>query len=299
MPINKEDIINAYAFTISTESLGPIRVWRIPVEKVFLEVIKRFRGISEVPANEFVRTLIPLAATHLNPENERQKGDPVTADEAGKLTDEELEQISLEVIKHHTYLFEDHENPMFEKGEDKQGRVLVGVSPGKLEIPKKPGESDCQYLRRLINDFSERKDRAAQKSISKTLSRLDEENARIGRSITDSIDSIRMQSLQDPMKEMHSSFLIPPDPQYTTNERLNEALDILEDQREIYDATAKSIERLTELALTWEKSAKENSEQSSLQVRTSNNFAKWALIVAVVSLIVSVIGIIVSVIIAH
>jgi len=61
-----------------------------------------------------VRCLVCLIGRHLDPNNERQRGEVLTGDEALKLSDRELELLAEGIIQHHTYLFEDQENPNFE-----------------------------------------------------------------------------------------------------------------------------------------------------------------------------------------
>ncbi|MFP5263723.1 MAG: hypothetical protein ACLGJB_17725 [Blastocatellia bacterium] len=73
MPAIAEEYHNKYAFTMTVESLGVIRVWRI--QQVYgISVIKK-RVDSEDSFNGylFMQYLVSNFATHLNLENEKKR----------------------------------------------------------------------------------------------------------------------------------------------------------------------------------------------------------------------------------
>jgi hypothetical protein len=263
MPAIAEDYNNYLAFTLPTESLGPIRIWKFSGQEVIWEVEKQFRNLDSASDIEFMRVFVSFAAKHLDPEREKREGKPITADEANKLTEDELEMIAGETIKRHIYLFEDRGKTDGEQGVSEKGEKLTSAAPVLLDIPKEETESNVHYLRRLIVLLSEREEIAHEnrlKLISKTLEQFSASNSRI------------MEDLKESLNFTPRIIGLPPNPQHKTNEILNDVLENLVHQKEFNKAsvesirgTTTSVERIERRVENWEKKFDENITKSGKQ----------------------------------
>jgi hypothetical protein len=263
MPAIAEDYNNYCAFTLTAESLGPLRVWWFKAEKIVWEVIKRFRKFDSASDSDFMMVFVSTAAKHLNLEREKREGEPITAEEANKLTDDELELIAGETIKHHIYLFEDRGETVYEQGVSEKGEELTGVSPSKLDIPKEESESNVHYLRRLILLLSEREKLERERSLevlSKSVSKWNDVSLGFPNKLSESLS------------RMNSYVIAPPtNPQHTTNQKLEDVLEVLAGQKELNEQMVRAIEK--------------NSGESSRQVKISNTIAFLALLIALLTLL--------------
>jgi hypothetical protein len=280
MPVILEDLINRYAFTMSTESLGKIRVWKLEGRFLVLETKIAFKKAGDFDGLRFMKLLVSQYATHLNTEKERKKGESITKEEADKLTKEDGEQIAEEIIKQHTYLFVDRNYPVYtphppnEKGEE-----LMEVADTKLDIPRNEGESPSHHLYRLVEALGEREKIASQKatdSIAKTLKNIGEMTSGLGAAVTKSI-------MPDPRV-----LLPPPDPQHKTNRILENVQEILSAQKQVNEATAQSIGKLEKRGETWETMFRDSATQSAKQVRFANRVAVISVVVTIIAILITI-----------
>lgn len=265
MALIVEDYNNYCAFTISTESLGPIRVWKFKAEKIVWESKLRFRMRDNLPATDFIRVFVSVAARHLNLEREKQEGEPITADEANKLTEDELEMISGETIKHHKYLFEDRGKPDHTQHTNKEGKEILNISYEKLDIPQNESESNNEYLRRLILLLSEREkieEKRSREMMSKSFSELTDANSRISNSLIESFNNLNTYAFIPP----------PPNPQHKTNQILEDLLENSSQQSRFNEAvvnsvgtTANAVNRIEKWVEGWEQKFDKDSVKAERQ----------------------------------
>jgi hypothetical protein len=152
---NVEDFENHYAFTISTETLGPIRMWEID-RSVLSALRKKYNVMGSAPTDEFVANVISLAGRFLNTADEREKGQAISGERASELTEIDLERLSDEIVKHHRYLFQDRTNPQLEQISSEPGNSRVQMTMPQLRFRKRRKETSRQYLQRLIHSLDER-----------------------------------------------------------------------------------------------------------------------------------------------
>lgn len=279
---NLEDYQNEYAFTMSVESLGPIRVWTIDDAGLLILLTRKVR--ERIEGCSFMKVLVSKCATHLKPDNEREKGEKISLKEAEKLSPEETEQIAEEIIKHHEYLFVDRNTTVFTQlPPNEQGEELCDISEKNLDIPRNEEEAASDYLYRLVLALSEREE-IGRKALTESVSKLTSNFSGLG---TGFAESFKMPS--------YPVILPPPNPQHTTNEILRDVLKNLDNQNEINketaqtnEVTAKLVERLEKRVESWEKKFDEGSIKAGKQVRFANRVAVFfgilTLIIALLSI---------------
>lgn len=247
MAIIAEEYHNKYAFTMST-SIGLIRIWSLRGHSVSSKLRDKFVLITRASTDDFIRTLIALAATHLNLENEKNDGEPITEEEISKLSEEELEQISSEIIKHHTYLLKDRES----------------------QDDKKENESDQQYLQRLVAEQYDRDTQAALKalaSFSTGIPTLKDLAAGVEAMINNTVGNISKSPIKVPESDLLSpKYLLPaPNPQHATNQKLDRVIETLVAQNRFNEQSVVSMERIEKRVEAWEKKSDENSTKTGQQ----------------------------------
>jgi hypothetical protein len=227
-----EGFLNSYAFTMTPESFGRIRVWKIEGRKLIRIVRRNYETRQSIGGYPFMKVLVVNCATHLNPDNERAKGESITAEEAERLSPEEAEQIAEEIIKHHEYLFEDQNRFVPTDGAlDAQGNFLTKISLEKVEFEREDGKTASEYLYGLVLGLSEREEIGEKAAIE----RMSDAIRNLGNLSSSIADSFKLSDYR---------FLIPPpNPQHTTNLRLQEVLNALGAQTEV---TVESIKKLDE-----------------------------------------------------
>lgn len=283
MPLIVEEYKNRYAFSLTTESLGQIRVWQI--EGIFLisAIRRNFETRSHIDGYPFMKVLVSMYATHLNLENERKAGEPITAEETEKLSPEEAEQIAEEILKHHTYLFTDRGNPILKQvPPDEQRELTVEISKRQIDLPRNEGELASDYLYRLVLALSEREVsdlKAAFGSVSEIAKRIADINSNFA-------NSFKAPDYYIPPP--------PPNPQHTTNKILNSLLEQSARQNNFNEAsvnsivaTASSVERIEKRVESWEK----KSDESLIKSGTRGRINIWIQVIlgliAVLALILS------------
>jgi hypothetical protein len=144
-----------------------------------------------------------------------------------------------------------------------KGEELTGVSPSKLDIPKEESESNVHYLRRLILLLSEREKLERERSLevlSKSVSKWNDVSLGFPNKLSESLS------------RMNSYVIAPPtNPQHTTNQKLEDVLEVLAGQKELNEQMVRAIEK--------------NSGESSRQVKISNTIAFLALLIALLTLL--------------
>jgi|SRR5215216_2126670 len=272
MALIAEDYQNEHAFTIIVESLGPIRVWRI--QELYIGSLSKrlFDEGGNFKGHRFMQFLVSKCATHLNEENEKEKGKEITVEEVKKLSPEEAEQIAEEVIKHHEYLFVDQNNPVYTQlPPNEQGESLCDISEKKLDIPREEGESASHYLYRLVLVLAEREE-IEQEARRKNLSELVNKMSGLGRGF---VESFKMPN--------YNHIIIPPsNPQHTTNEILRDVLNELATQKEINGQLVRTIE-------TNALESKKDTLETTRQGKSSNRISAAALVVAIIALVATVV----------
>lgn len=281
MPLILEDYINRYAFTLSTESLGMIRVWQLEGRFLALETKLAVKPGSEFDGLCFMKLLVSKHATHLNTEKERKKGEPITKEEAEKLTPKDAELIAEEIIKHHKYLFVDRNNPVYtQQPPNEKGENLVEVSETKFDIPRNEGESASHYLYRLVEALGDREE-IEWKKATNSISEMAKDFGRLTSGLVDSFAN----SIKTPDYHIVAP---PPNPQHKTNRILEDVLDILSAQKQVNEVTAQSIAKLENRGENWETIFRDSSIQSAKQVRFANRVAVISVIIAIIATLVTI-----------
>jgi hypothetical protein len=276
MPAIAEEYRNKYAFTMTVESLGQIRVWSIEGILGISAIKKRVEGEDGFNGYFFMQYIVSKFATHLNQENEKEEGEEITVKEVKKLSPEEAEQIAEEIIKHHEYLFVDQNNPVYtELPPNEEGETLVDISEQKLGIPREEGEAASKYLYRLVLALSEREE-IGRKALTESVLRAANQFSKLTSNFT---NSFKMPD--------YPVILPQPNPQHITNRRLEDVLDILSAQKEVNEVTAKSINSLSLMGAKWEEDAKKSSKQASRYNVLNITIAIIALLISLLSLYIA------------
>ncbi|HEY0323474.1 MAG TPA: hypothetical protein VGC66_21130 [Pyrinomonadaceae bacterium] len=195
MPINLKQLINAGSFKLDTKSLGVVK-FRALFGGAEVEMEKRFPDLAAAPNKDFIQVLASSVGCRVSEQDE--DGTPVTYDEAGRLSDEELNRFAEMFLQKNEFLFRDYEIKKTTTRQNAEGQNVVSTSYGKVDIPKKAGETSTEYLQRVLVDHKKR----SADYFSKTSIGM------LGSIIKDSRQSV---SIADIGKERFSSLFEMPD----------------------------------------------------------------------------------------
>lgn len=277
------DFDNLYAFTFQSEQLGSIRVWPVETTPAVSALLKRFPLPKNATAQEFIRFFLSIAATRENPVNPRDRGEALSLEQLAALSDDELNKLAQQVLKHHTYLFEDPMRVSYDEESDIEGHVEVGLEP--VDLPRSE-ETDVEYLTRVVDNYCEKQQEARRKAaeqISQAISKVSWPDlsglTNLNSHIAESINSLRDSSL----------LAIPyvPDPQHETNSLLDELVEIVSRQNEVSERTVLAIGQLEQLGQSWQQSALESSKAAARQVRFTNILAVVMTILTILALVLT------------
>ena len=277
------DFDNLYAFTFQSEQLGPIRVWPAETAHVVSALHKRFPLHKNTTAQDFIRFFLSIAATRESPVNPRHRGEALSLEQLGALSDDELNKIAEQVLEHHKYLLEDPTRVSYEQS-DSEDLIEVGLEP--VNLHRSAEETDVEYLTRVVDNYCEKQQEAMRKAaeqISQGLSKVSWPDlsalTNLNSHIAKSINGLRDSSL------LAVSYV--PDPQHETNSLLDELVDIVSRQNEVSERTVLAIGQLEQLGQSWQQSALESSKAAARQVRFTNILAVVMTILTILALVLT------------
>lgn len=263
MGFNLQTYQNQYAFTFESETLGPIRIWAANTHKATKAFRYHLPRSKDSSLRDFMLFFLSITAALENPENPRCREEPLTQEQLSGVSDEELETIAAEILKHHKYLFE--------------GQNLA----------RNDQEGNVGYLRRVVDGYCKVQHEAMIKGIDQMtagfskalipdLSALTQLNS----SIANSLDSVRRSQ---------ASLVLRPvsDPQHKTNALLNEVVNIVSRQNEASERTVSTIGQLAQLGESWQQSALESSNTAARQVRITNILAVIMTVLTILAVILT------------
>jgi Predicted pPIWI-associating nuclease len=153
MPVNVNHFINVGSFELATEALGIVKFRALSGgAQVALE--KRFPDLGAAPNKDFIQVLASSVGRRVSEQGE--DGTPVTHDEAGRLSDEELSLFAEKFLQKNEILFRDYESKKTTTRQNAEGQNVMSTSYGKVDIPKKDGETSTEYLQRVLVDHQKR-----------------------------------------------------------------------------------------------------------------------------------------------
>ncbi|PYP84079.1 MAG: hypothetical protein DMF61_20980 [Blastocatellia bacterium AA13] len=268
---------NKYAFTVESQALGRIRMWRATTRRGLSALETHFLRRQNTP-RDFMLCLLSVTAAAENPDNLRHRGEHMMAKQLSLLSDKELEGIAGQFLIHHTYFFEDPRRLAFESVQTEDGEG-VEVKQEPLDLPRDAQESNIDYLQRLVGTHCKAQSEATESAmadLSESLSKIMVPDLSaftgLNSQIADSLRSIRDSSM------LHIPYI--PDPQHTTNERLNDIADVIS---EFGNAAGR-----------WEADAKRRADAAAAKDTAAAKRARFNNIVAVIALIVAIIALIIT-----
>jgi hypothetical protein len=132
MPVNVKHFINVASFKLDTEALGIVKFRALSGgAQVALE--KRFPDLAAAPNKDFIQVLASWVGRRVSEQDE--EGTPVTYDEAGRLSDEELNRFAEMFLQKNEILFRDYQSKKTTTWQNAEGQNVVSTSYGKVDIP--------------------------------------------------------------------------------------------------------------------------------------------------------------------
>jgi hypothetical protein len=152
MPINLNQLIDVDSFELDTEALGVVK-FRDLSGYAEVELEKRFSDLAAAPKRDFIQVLASSVGRRISEQDE--EGTQISYDEAGRLSDEELNRFAEMFLQKNEILFRDYESKTISQ-QNTEGQNVVSTSYGKVDIPRKDGETSTEYLQRVLADHKKR-----------------------------------------------------------------------------------------------------------------------------------------------
>jgi hypothetical protein len=258
----QEDYQNQYAFSFESKTLGRLRIWAIMSHAATKALSHHFQRRDESP-RDFMLFLLSITAAQENPENPRHREEFLTLDRLSALSDEEVDAITSNFLKHHTYLFQGH------------------------KVTRNDKESDLEFLRRVVEGYRKTQNQA-------TIARIDQMTAGLSKALMPDLSAITRlntsigSSLEALRNSQSSLVLLPPsNSQHKTNDLLNEVINIVSRQNEASERTVLAIGQLAQLGESWQESALESSTAAARQVRLTNILAVIMTILTILAVVLT------------
>jgi len=153
MALNLDKLIGAHRFVWNSETLGKVLVHNLSVS-ASSALNAAHKNYIDADSSKFVKSLVS-AVCQLDLDNSGKYTDErITAEQAGSLTDEELNEFAKKFLEANSYLKNDQEKSKTKKKKNKEGELITTIEYEKrCDAEKLEGESDCDLLKRLMHDY--------------------------------------------------------------------------------------------------------------------------------------------------
>lgn len=155
MPIDISKYAEKGDFDLETHALGQVRCGFLSVNA--FSAIEKLLAEADIDGRSLTRNLIIHVGTRITGEGQRPDKEehrvPISFEETNQLTDEEIESFAREFLSHNTWLLQSQETTTHTaQGNDKKERA-VSAGPAPVDFPRIGGETNSQYLLRVIRNY--------------------------------------------------------------------------------------------------------------------------------------------------
>ena len=151
MALNVRKLAQIYDFNLNTGSIGTIRCGTITVGN-FGKIEEALKA-DDINGPNFARTVLCQVGHHINEGEDEIEGAPLTDADVNVLSDEEIEIFAREFVVHNGWLLESPENAESSKSKNETGKKFVSALPSPVDSPKENGESDSDFLVRVLRHY--------------------------------------------------------------------------------------------------------------------------------------------------
>ena len=219
MQIDLDRIIGAHRFEWDSQTLGKILVHSLTgSERSTLNAAHE--SYLDTDSFRFVKSLI-TAICQLDSDNSgKYSDDRISADQANRLTEAELNEFARKFLEKNPYLRNDLEKRKNRKGKNRNSELVTKAEYQKRnDAEKSEGETDCDFLKRVMHQY-----RVQQKELNKRIWEDIKRKNLFSNSVLDLIDnnkqlSNRLSSTLDEYPRI-DPIKFPENPIYETNRQL-------------------------------------------------------------------------------
>jgi len=151
--LNLDKLICAHRFVWNSKTLGKVLVHNLTVS-ADSTLNAAHANYIDADSADFVRSLVSTVCQLDLDDSDKYTDERVTADQAGSLTDEELNEFAKKFLEANSYLKNDQEKSKTKKKKNKEGELVKTIEYEKRgDAEKSEGESDCDLLKRLMHHY--------------------------------------------------------------------------------------------------------------------------------------------------
>ena len=290
MALNLDKLTRRNEFDFESDSLGRLHLRGLTLN--MLSELERFlEDKTKTPTGRvFVVKLVELVAEHIDEEDKgedhhKQERTPVTAADAEQLKNSEIEAIARDFLAHNRHLLETFQGADKEVQTNDKGEKVASITPRQIDLPKKEGEKDSEYLLRVMRHYlNEQRRRFSEitkplfthlgslgdplKSVRDTLRENLFLSDRLGALASISEPAFGPANIGKPdltpALEMPSIPELPENPVYETNQRLSDVLDYIDKIRPLIFDSANLIRSLNDASIRMLTDYSRNARRTEL-----------------------------------
>jgi hypothetical protein len=234
-----------YEFIFESRTLGLLQCRELSLG-MFTDLDKILADKNLTGREFIVKLLVSVAervpaAEESKPESERE-GTPITADEASRLADDEIEAFARKFLAHNPDLLETWEGAKREARTNEKGERVVSIAQRPVDLPKDVDEKDSDHLARVFRRYLDEQSRRMKQEIERLsrfwtgggLSQATQDAVRENLLRSDRLRGMSSALEARPFELQEPVFRIPDmpsNPAFETNARLNDVILLMQEMR--------------------------------------------------------------------